>query len=577
VIIEDWRNMARVRRNTKVEKSRRQIWKVAVYIRLSKDDGNDESLSVTNQRKIIQEYLEHTFGEEYVLVDYYIDDGQSGTTDYERIDFQRMVHDVETGRINCIICKTLSRAFRNYSDQGYFLERVFPLHGTRFISIGDPAVDTYLNPEVTQGLEVPMAGLLNDRYAARTSNDIRRTFDTKRRNGEFIGAFAPYGYKKNPENKNHLVIDEEAAQIVQNIYHWFVHDGMSKAGIVKHLNELGVPTPSVYKQQKGLKHVTPNASKKDGMWGLGTVFRILTNRVYIGTMVQGQQRVVSYKIREKITPPEEEWFVVENTHEPIIEPSLFEKAQNLGQRDTRTAPSKKKVYLFSGFLRCRDCGMYMTKKTNRKKTKSGLKEYTYYVCSTYSVKSKNKCTRHSMKLEDITEAVLRAIQAQIALVDDMTAIIKEINKRPIIKTKSKELERLYKAKQQQLERITVVTDNLYMDWKCGDITRAEYLRMKAKFEQQAEELKQFIENLELEMMNVQKDTGVNSPYLQTFLKYKNIKALDRGLLVALIDHIDIHENNEITIQFNFEDQHKRMLEFIQENKKSHMVKESQVM
>lgn len=262
MIIEDWRNMARVRKNTKVEKSRRQIWKVAVYIRLSKDDGNDESLSVTNQRKIIQEYLEHTFGDEYVLVDYYVDDGQSGTTDYERIDFQRMIHDVETGKVNCIICKTLSRAFRNYSDQGYFLERVFPLHGTRFISIGDPVIDTYLNPEVIQGLEVPMAGLLNDRYAARTSNDIRRTFDTKRRNGEFIGAFAPYGYKKNPENKNHLVIDEEAAQIVQNIYHWFVHDGMSKAGIVKHLNELGVPTPSVYKQQKGLKHVTPNASKK---------------------------------------------------------------------------------------------------------------------------------------------------------------------------------------------------------------------------------------------------------------------------------------------------------------------------
>src|SRR5699024_4270145 len=157
--------------------------------------------------------------------------------------------------------------------------------------------------------------------------------------------------KNNQNNIYNHVIYEAQVQIVQNIYHWYIHDGMSKARIVKHLNELRVPTPSVYKQQKGLKHFTPNASKKDGMWGLGTVFRILTNRVYIGTMVQGQQRVVSYKIREKITPPEEEWFVVENTHEPIIEPSLFEKAQNLGQRDTRTAPSKKKVYLFSGFLR----------------------------------------------------------------------------------------------------------------------------------------------------------------------------------------------------------------------------------
>ena len=161
----------------------RTIWKVAVYIRLSREDGNDESLSVINQKKILKEYLEEMFEDEYVLVDFYVDDGLTGTDD-ERESFQRMIKDVKQGKVNCIICKTLARAFRNYSDQGYFLEEFLPLHRTRFICLGSPKFDTYLNPEViTDGLDVPITGLMNDRYAARASADIRRTFNTKRRNG----------------------------------------------------------------------------------------------------------------------------------------------------------------------------------------------------------------------------------------------------------------------------------------------------------------------------------------------------------------------------------------------------------
>lgn len=386
-----------------------------------------------------------------------------------------MIQDVETGNVDCIICKTLARAFRNYSDQGYFLERIFPLHRVRFISLGDPAIDTFLNPEVTQGMEVPISGLMNDRYAARTSNDIRRTFDYKRRNGEFIGAFAPYGYKKHPENKNHLIIDEEAAQVVQNIFHWFVYEGMSKLGIVKRLNELGIPNPTFYKRSKGLNFRVPNDHKNDGLWSINTIFTILKNKMYIGTMVQGKQRVISYKVHEKITPPEEEWYMVANTHEPIIDLETFEKAQKLGQRRTRTAPTKRQVYLFSGFLRCADCEKRMTRKANREQLKTGVKEYIYYICSTQALKSKDKCTRHSMKLEDLEQAVLKAIQAQIALVDDMSSIIREINKQPIIQTHAKQLKQLLRTKEKEFEKIHHVTDNLYMDWKCGDLTKVEYL------------------------------------------------------------------------------------------------------
>ncbi|CCL23615.1 recombinase family protein [Clostridioides difficile] len=544
----------------------RTIWKVAVYIRLSREDGNDESLSVINQKKILKEYLEEMFEDEYVLVDFYVDDGLTGTDD-ERESFQRMIKDVKQGKVNCIICKTLARAFRNYSDQGYFLEEFLPLHRTRFICLGSPKFDTYLNPEViTDGLDVPITGLMNDRYAARASADIRRTFNTKRRNGEFIGAFAPYGYKKSPDNKNKLIIDEEAAQVIRDIFRWRVEEGINKLGIVRRLNELGTLTPTKYKHSKGLMLKNPKLDKQDGMWSMNTISTILKNRMYIGDMVQGRQRVISYKVHKTICTPENEWFIVENTHEAIIDKDTYLKAQELDQRDIRMSPKGRNVYLFSGFLRCADCKRSMTKKTNKNKLNDGtVKEYNYYICSTYALKNKSKCSRHSIKLEILEEAVLKAIQIQIAMVENMSEVISEINKQAIIVNQSSRLKKQLNEKQKELEKIICVTDNLYMDWKSEEISRNEYARMKSRFEIKAEEIRRIISNIEAEIQSSSKGVGDNDPYLKTFLKYKNIKELNRGILIELIDAIYIHENNEITIQFKFADQYKRLKEFIKDN------------
>lgn len=561
--------MPRIRKvENKRSQNERVVWRVAVYIRLSKDDGNDESLSVINQKKIIQEYLEKFFEDEYTLVDVYVDDGISGTTDDSRTSFLRMIDDVKLGLVNCIICKTLARTFRNYADQGYYLEEFFPLYKTRFICLGSPTFDTYKNPEsITDGMDVPITGLMNDRYAARTSNDVRRTFNMKRRNGEFIGAFAPYGYKKDPENKNTLIIDEEAAEVIRNIYNWYVEEGMSKIGIAKRLTELGIFTPMDYKHSKGLNIKTPQQSKNDGMWSVSTICTILKNRMYVGDMVQGKQRIISYKVHKSISTPEDEWFIVENTHEAIISHELFEKAQSLSKRDTRTAPKKNKVYLFSGFLRCIDCGRSMTKKTIHKKLTDGTKKtYVYYVCSTNSFKSRSVCTRHKISLEDLTEAVLKSIQIQISLIEDMENIVEKINKQPAISNKSKHIEKQLKDREKELEKMINVIDGLYMDWKCGDINRTEYARMKYKFELKVKEIEAMIDKLKLEADISSKGVGINDPYLKTFLKYGNIKELSRGILVELIDTIYVHENNKITVKFNFEDQHQRILEFIENNR-----------
>lgn len=561
--------MARIRNSRETTSStgrKKVIWCIAIYIRLSKDDGNDESLSVTNQKKIVVDYLQSFFEEEYSIIDFYIDDGLTGT-DYERPDFQRMLHDVEIGKVNCIICKNLSRAFRNYSDQGYFLESYFPLHNTRFITIGDPKVDSYLRPETIQNLEVPITGLMNDRFACKTSNDIRDTFNTKRRRGEFIGAFAPYGYAKDPKDKNRLIIDEEAAHVVRDTFQWFVYEGLSKNGITKRLNEMGIPNPTEYKRRIGLQYNNPHIDDNDGLWNASTITRILKSQMYIGNMVQGKQRVISYKVHDKVTVPEDEWFIKENTHEAIIERDTFDKAQSLQQRDTRTSPEQKKLYLFSGFLRCADCNKALTRKQ--------AKGLVYYSCRTYKDKSKTKCTKHSIREDILTQAVLVAIQKQIDLVGTLNEIIETINSTPIVHNQSKRLTHLLKLRTQELDKLKGVIDNLYMDWKSGDITRDDYLRMKAKFEEQAQQLKQVIQNLNEEIQTMAEGIKSDEPYLTSFLKHRNISRIERGLLVELIDTIYVHEGGEIRIEFNFADQHRRVIDFIENNRRELTVIENE--
>lgn len=552
--------MARIRRNWTDREipSKPNIWKVGKYIRLSRDDGNNESESITNQRKILDELIPSYFDNDYDIIGEYIDDGRTGTSDDTRPDFLRLVEDVKKGKINCIVTKNLSRAFRNSANQGKFLEEFIPLYNTRFISLYEPHIDTFLNPEVVHSLEVSITGFMNEQYAYKTSVDVRRTFETKRQKGEFIGAFAPYGLMKNPDAKNCLIIDEEAAAVVRDIFHWFVDKGMSKSGITKRLNDLGIPNPTSYKRQKGLLYSNPQIQKNDGFWNEKTVSNILQNQMYIGNMVQGKQKVISYKVHDRVLTDEKDWDIVKNTHEPIIDPETFAKAQSLHQRDTRVSPKHKTVSLFSGFLRCADCKKAMTRKAS--------KNFAYYSCSTYSRKSKTACTKHTIREDVLEKAVLLAIQKQIALIPTLMDVIEEIRNTPAARTESKQMNRLLEIKQKELERLTTITDNLYIDWRTGEITITEYRRMKAKFEVQSKQLQQIITNLKKE--NATARSFIDTPYLTDFLEGQNINSLERGILIELVNTIYIHKNGEITIVFNYADPFRIMLEkncFIPQN------------
>lgn len=560
--------MARKSRTiTEAIKQKFRVWRIAIYIRLSKEDARsfDESESVSNQRAIIEEHIaSFNDGDEYIIVDEYVDDGISGTTDDEREDFQRMLSDIKKGRINCVIVKDLARSFRNYSDQGYYLDDWFPRFNVRFISLFHQPLDSYKEPQNMRSIAVPIQGVLNENHCAETSDKVREVFDMKRRNGEHIGSFAAYGYIKDPNDKNALVIDEEAAEVVRDIFTKFL-DGMSKNAIVHYLNEHGVLSPAAYKRERlGLKYQNPSIDPaKRPLWGPVTITTILKNRMYCGDMVQGRYRVKSYKIHVQEVVPEDEWYIVENTHEAIIDRDTFDKVQRLLLRDTRTAPQKKQIYLFSGFLRCADCGKAMTR--------SKVGGTVYYYCRTYKDQSKSACTKHTIRHNRLEVAVLYAIQQQVYLAVDYTKTIERINRAPLVKSQSKKLADAIEQKERELAKIARYKQAIYQDWKDGEITHSDYRHMKEDYEEQAEALNEVIEKLRAEQAELENGIDTENPFLKAFRQYGNIEKLTRDVLIELVDHIKVYEGGNISIVFRFADELRRIQEFIEVNNPSEAV------
>lgn len=551
--------MARIRKSLQASKT--QQWKVALYIRLSKEDGNDESLSVANQRKILTDYLQKDLsGEEYTLFDTYIDDGLTGT-DTNRESFKRMKQDIIDGKINCVMVKSLARAFRNLADQQKFLEEFLPVYKVRFINLGSPFIDTYVNPNAVSGFEVPIRGMFNEQFAASTSEEVRKTFDMKRKRGEFIGSFAPYGYLKHPENKNRFIVDEEAALIVKDVFAWYLYgiDGIafSMNGIAKELNERGVPSPIEYKKQQGLNYRNPNHCFEKNLWSATTIRNILQNRMYTGCMVQGRQRVISYKIHRQERVPEDEWYVVPGMHEAIISEEMFEEVQKRFLKDTRAAPGKKTVHLFAGYLKCADCGRALHRK--------GGKGHIYYYCRLSKQGGDNCAVRNSIREDKLTQTVLKVIQSQIALIEDAESLIAKINAAPKADTGENKLETTLAKREQELKKLIDISDSLYGDYKSALISKDEYLRLKSSYSAKIETLRAATEKIRDEL-NALKDGQTTEISLFTeFQKRRNITDLNRELIVDLIEVVLLHPDGMLEIRFNYADQYQRVTQFL-ENK-----------
>lgn len=510
-------------------------YRAGLYIRLSKEDGDkDESNSVANQKKILKQFIDTT---EIEMYDFYIDDGKTGTN-FERDGFIRLKKDIESKKINCVIIKDLSRLGREYIDSGHYIEKYFPSHGIRFISVLD---NIDLGCGESASIEIPIKNVMNDYYAKDISQKIKASFDAKRENGEFIGAFAPYGYKKDSRNKNKLIIDEEAAQIVKKIFDFYLQ-GLGSNGIARKLNDLGIMPPSVYKKQKGLNYINASKLGSTTYWTYATVRRMLINQMYIGNMVQKRSQSLSYKIKKRIQLSEEDHIIVENTHEPIIDLDTWNKVQILLTKKTRTLKNTNKINMFSSILKCGDCGRTMAIKRDINK-KNSVK-YVYYVCRTYRTYGKDKCSSHSIKSVKLEELILNEINEYIS--NCKINIEDYINTVDIdaLTTKIKKLKG-------EKHKIFSLKQSIYEDWKLGDLTKEEYLNFKKCYLDRETDLNIRIDSINSEIDKVKNQTISNSYFKEILKKHNKIDKLDRTILIQLIDSIKLYDDNRIEINWDF--------------------------
>lgn len=537
-----------------------KMWKTALYIRLSKEDGDKaESNSISSQREILKEYLKQHPDME--LVDVYSDDGYSGTN-FNRPDFERMMEDVYSGKINCIVVKDLSRFGRNYIEIGNYLDNVFVRRRIRFIALNNNYDNLSSgNNVVSNLLTLSITNVTNESQAASTSVNVRGTLNLRRQQGKFIGSFSCYGYLKDPNDHHKLIIDEEVAPIIRMIYERFIV-GESIIGIAKDLNEMGIPNPSMYKKLKGLNYRHPSGRSNDGLWPDSSVRRILTSRMYIGDMVQGKNTTMSYKIKQCRAIPEEDWIIVEGTHEPIIDKETFEKAQSLFNKHIRKSPQKNEVELFSGLVRCADCKRIMNMKTNV----HSYGTYRYYRCATRRKMRKSACTNHTIRIDKLEQAVLVTIQKMIDTATETSELLNKINNSSKRKSESMHLQKALKTHTLEKEKLMSMITDLYPDWKSGIITQAEYQTLKEQFYQKLSVIEDKIKALTKSMEEFKNGITDENDFISHFKKYGNIEKLTRPLLTELVEEIFVYEGGDIEIVFKFQDAYTKAMEYIELNR-----------
>lgn len=537
-------------------------WKAALYIRLSREDGDKvESNSITSQREILKEYLK--LHPDIELHDFYIDDGWSGTN-FDRPGFIRMMEDIYSGDVNCVIVKDLSRFGRNYTDAGNYLDNIFVRLQIRFIALNN-GIDTATNNmnAATRCITVGVQNVINESLAATTSVNVRGTLNVNREQGKFIGSFASYGYMKDPNDHHKLIIDPETAPVVRMIFEKFI-DGCSIIGIAKELNEMGIPNPTAYKKLKGFNYKHPAGKKLDGLWPDSSVRRILRNEMYVGNMVQGKNTTISYKIKQCRAIPKEDWIIVEGTHEAIVDRETFDKAQSLFNQFIRKAPQKSEVDLFSGFVRCADCLRAMNKKTNS----HPYGTYHYYRCGTSRKMKKSSCTNHTIRIDKMELAVLASIQGMIDSAVEMDKLIKRINSSPVKKKESSHISSAIDTHTAELEKLKGMIIDLYPDWKSGIISKEEYFTLKEQLTEKTTSLEKALENLKRTNEEFKNGITEDNDFISHFKKYGKIDTLTRAMVVELIDKIYVHEGGRITISFKFTDAYEKALEYIELNKEA---------
>ena len=505
----------------------------ALYIRLSKEDENEgPSQSVQNQESLLREFVQQ---HRLSVYDTYVDDGWSGTS-FDRPSFQRMIADIEEKKVNMVITKDLSRLGRDYIMTGHYMERYFPEHRVRYISLLD-GIDTGVDS--TANDITPFRAIMNDMYAKDISKKIKSVKRDKQRKGQFIGGKPMYGYKMHPTEKNKIVIDEEVAPVVRRIFALAL-SGMSCRKIATILNEEGIPTPATYCGWK-----VGNPGPYTGLWSSERISEMLKNETYIGNMVQGRSVKISYKSKKCLRQSPENWVVVEGTHEPIIDPETFQKVQLLVSSRKHTR-SRTYDFLLKGLIFCHECG-YPMAVLNRKNAAG--EDRLFFVCRTYQRFTKaGVCTCHSIKEETVNEAVLAKVRevCQAHLSPDRLRPIAQEAVENASKTVSCEAE--MQALQSKITALTTNLDQMYMDRLNGLLSEEDFQRIYQKVKMDRTVLEDRLKSLQEQAKQPVNTEEKAKALVKQFL---DSALTSRELLVSLIERVELTEDKEVIIKFRF--------------------------
>jgi len=510
---------------------------VAEYIRLSREDGDKaESDSIGNQKKLLADYISEQ--ENFTLYDIYIDDGFTGTN-YNRPAFRRMIDDIENEKVNCVIVKDLSRFGRDYIETGRYLERYFPERNVRFISVTD-YIDSFTR---AYDMLLPIKNIFNEQYARDISRKIHASIRTRQQAGEFIGAFASYGYRKSSSDKNKLVIDEYAADVVRRIFDLY-NKGYGKLRIAGILNQEGILCPSAYKSANGEHYRNAFRTDMPSFWSYSTVSRILQNELYIGNMVQG--RKIQHMRGKAQTREKKDWVVVQGTHDAIIDMDTWLKTQDLLNRRTRKLELTSNPSVLAGFLKCGDCGRALVKKTGT----SGV----YYYCGSYVRSGRQSCTPHKITYGVLEHILLEDLNAILHSMSDLNKIIAARTAADSVTIHRHEPEK--KRISLELERIRKLKKAVYEDYREELLSKEEFTAYRQDYTRKEELLVKQLANLEKREAARQSTDSGDIPWIQHLITHHEIEQLDREIVTAMLHEIKVYEDHRIKVLYRFSDDHK---------------------
>lgn len=518
-----------------------KTYNVGLYARLSRDDRNDgESVSIQNQRELLTRYIrEHGWN----LVSEYVDDGVSGTS-FDRPGFNRLMEDAQAGKINLVIVKDLSRFGRAQAETTIYIESIFPELGCRFIALDDD-YDTAHKTD-TSKTSMLIKSFLNDFYARDTSKKIKTVKRSTFQTGKYIGAYAPFGYIKDPADKHHFVIDESAATVVRKIFRLRC-EGHGFRKIAQILNEAGdIPPREYYYQNLG----KPNPHYQNKLWNEATIRTVLRNEAYIGHTVQNKRGTVSYKNHKQIDKPKKEWIRVKNTHEPIIDMDTWELCQQIDKMRTHLRrTSESEVSLFGGVLYCMDCGFAMRHQTERHKRKNGnIVTYESYLCGNYSRSGRVACSTHSIYIKPLTEVVLADIRTKAKMVQlNEAAMVRQL----ISKLQRRDEQEIaavdtsITAIRKRLVQLEKLIQSTYEDKVSGSIPETICVELLNKYQAERTEKNAHLKRLERQIEE-SKTIQVNvQEWTSLIRQYSNLDSLDRETLLRLIDKIEVGETQVV--------------------------------